>query len=195
MPVHLRIMWKVCSQISFLLGLGLLVYCSFIPQGFTLNFSVGASWFHFCIESHMIRLWRLTFVVRFFQILWTFTHTNSCLFSFHSSWPSQCTLVVLLWHIAGTRNPCSLPFFLCTPYNTNLSQVKVREILMLFCDCHLVAELANRVVPGYYYMHGKYHSLSDPPYENYSKEKYCMCRLTPLPKIMKYESLRIRESQ
>lgn len=58
-------------------------------------------------------------------------------------------------------------------------------MLMLCCDCHLEAELANRVVPGYSYTHGKYHSLSDPPYENYSQEEYCTCRLTPLPKIMR----------
>lgn len=60
------------------------------------------------------------------------THTNSCFFSFHSSWPSQCIPGVLLWHIAGTSNSCSLPFFSCTSHNANLSQVEVREILMFF---------------------------------------------------------------
>lgn len=69
-------------------------------------------------------------------------HTNSCLLSFHCSWPSLCISVVLLWHIAGSRNPCSLPFFLCTSHDSNLSHVEVRELLMFFlCDCYL-AELA-----------------------------------------------------
>lgn len=56
-------------------SLGLLQ--SYSSGVYTLNFSVGASWFHLCIESYVIRSWKLTFVLRFLQILWTFTHTQT----------------------------------------------------------------------------------------------------------------------
>lgn len=69
----------------------------------------------------------------------THTNTNSCLFSFHCSWPSQCLSVLLLWHRSGTNHLCPLSFFCAHPI-TNISQVEVRDI----DDCFLWL-LFNRV--------------------------------------------------